>query len=59
MPRSTQGTRGKTNLETAVKFLPRPRQRGLSLVDHWLRPKSARMAPFITGPDTLINSSVR
>jgi hypothetical protein len=25
-------------------------------VDHWLRPKSARMAPFITGPDTRMHA---
>jgi iron-sulfur cluster repair di-iron protein len=41
------------NLESAVKYLPRPRQRGLSLADHWLRPKPARMAPFYTGADRL------
>jgi len=40
------------NLETAVKFLPRPRQRGLSLLDHWLRPIPAKMAPFIIGADS-------
>jgi hypothetical protein len=28
------------------------RQPGLSLVDHWLRPKPSNMAPFITGPDS-------
>jgi hypothetical protein len=39
------------DLETVVEFLPRLRRPGLSRVDHWLRPKSARMAPFITGPD--------
>src|SRR5260370_24642015 len=39
-------------LESAVKFLPRPRQRGRSLLDHWLRPIPAKMAPFITGADT-------
>ena len=48
--------RGKTNLETAVEtaveFLLRLRRPGLSRVDHWLRPKPAKMAPFITGPDT-------
>ena len=46
--------RGEGNLETAVEFLPRPRQPGLSR-DHfeagpWLRPQPAIMAPFITGP---------
>ncbi len=41
----------KTNLETAVEFLPRPRQRSFPL-DHWLRLTSAKMVPFITGPDT-------
>jgi len=25
--------------------------RGLSRVDHWLRPEPAKMADFITGPD--------
>jgi hypothetical protein len=50
--RSTQVKRSKTNLETAVEFLPRPRQRGLSLVDHWLRPKPAKMAPFFSGADS-------
>jgi hypothetical protein len=48
--------RGEGNLETAVEFLPRPRQPGLSR-DHfeagpWLRPQPAIMAPFITGPHT-------
>jgi len=40
------------NLETAVEFLLRLRRPGLSLVDHWLRPQPAKMAPFITGPDS-------
>ncbi len=48
----TQACGEKTNLETAVKFLPRPRQRGRSLLDHWLRPIPAKMAPFIIGADT-------
>jgi hypothetical protein len=43
------------NLETFVEFLPRPRRPGLSGVDHWLRPQPARMAPFITGADTLLS----
>jgi hypothetical protein len=43
------------NLETAVEFLLRPRQRGLSLLDHWLRPIPAKMAPFITGADRLMS----
>ena len=46
-----QACEGKTNLETAVEFLLRPRQRGLSLLDHWLRPIPAKMAPFIIGAD--------
>src|SRR5260370_38918721 len=43
--------REQETLESAVKFLPRPRQRGRSLLDHWLRPIPAKMAPFITGAD--------
>jgi len=50
--RTTQTKRSKTNLETAVEFLPRPRQRGLPLVDHWLRPKPAKTAHFFAGADT-------
>ena len=46
-----QACEGKTNLETAVEFLLRPRRRGLSLLDHWLRPIPAKMAPFIIGAD--------
>jgi len=42
----------QVNLETVVEFLLRLRRPGLSRVDRWLRPKPARMAPFITGPDT-------
>src|SRR4029077_2255519 len=42
----------KSNLETAVKFLLPLRRPGLSRVAHWLRPKPARMAPSIAGPDT-------
>jgi hypothetical protein len=42
------------NLESVVEFLLRPRQRGLSLLDHWLRPTPAKMAPFITGADTYV-----
>ena len=42
----------QVNLETVVAFLLRLRRPGLSRVDRWLRPKPARMAPFITGPDT-------
>jgi hypothetical protein len=41
------------NLESAVEFLPRPRQQGLSLVAHWLRPSPAKMAPLSTGADIL------
>lgn len=41
----------KGNLETAVEYVPRPRQPGLSPVDHWLRRQPAIMAPFISGPD--------
>jgi hypothetical protein len=39
------------NLESAVEFLPRPRQQGLSLVARWFRPIPAEMAPSFTGPD--------
>ena len=46
------------NLESVVEFLLRPRQRGLSLLDHWLRPTPAKMAPFITGADTSGHYSV-
>ena len=46
--------RGKTNLETAVEFLPRPRRPGLSL-DHWLRPGPAKTDPFFTG----VNNGLR
>jgi hypothetical protein len=53
---NTQNRQG--NLETAVEFLPHPRQRGLSL-DHselaqWLRPRPAILAPFFAGVDTLV-----
>ena len=44
------------NLESVVEFLLRPRQRGLSLLDHWLRPTPAKMAPFITGADSADDS---
>ena len=44
------------NLETVVEFLLRLRRPGLSRVGDGLRPKSARMAPFITGPDTLLRT---
>jgi len=40
------------NLESAVEFLPRPRQQGLSLVARWFRPIPAEMAPSFAGPDT-------
>ena len=43
--------REQETLESAVKFLLRPRQRGRSLLDHWLRPMPAKMAPFIIGAD--------
>jgi hypothetical protein len=49
--RITQTKRSSPYLETAVKFLPRPRQRGLPLVDHWLRPKPAKTAHFFAGAD--------
>jgi hypothetical protein len=37
------------NLETAVGFLLRPRQRGLSLLDRWLRPEPAKTDYFFVG----------
>ena len=46
--------REQETLESAVKFLPRPRQRGRSLLDHWLRPIPAKMAPFIIGADRAV-----
>jgi hypothetical protein len=46
------------NLESVVEFLLRPRQRGLSLLDHWLRPTPAKMAPFITGADTFMTENI-
>jgi hypothetical protein len=49
---TTQTKRSKTNLETVVKFLPRPRQQGPPLVDHWLRPKPAKTAHFVAGADS-------
>ena len=49
--------RVQENLESVVEFLLRPRQRGLSLLDHWLRPTPAKMAPFITGADNLSRHS--
>src|ERR1035441_1074460 len=45
-------TSKQEDLETAVEFVPRPRQQGLSLVAHWLRPKPATMASFFAGADT-------
>src|ERR1035441_7661260 len=44
-------TSKQEDLETAVEFVPRPRQQGLSLVAHWLRPKPATMASFFAGAD--------
>jgi hypothetical protein len=44
-----------SRLEAAVEFLPRPRQPGLSPADHWLRPKPAKMAPLIAGPDKRVS----
>ena len=43
---------GKTNLETAVEFLPRPRRPGLS-PDHWLRPRPAKTDHFFAGVNNL------
>jgi hypothetical protein len=45
--------RGKTNLETAVEFLPRPRRPGLSL-DHWLRPGPAKTDHSFAGVNNLV-----
>jgi hypothetical protein len=47
-----QACEGKTNLETAVESLPRPRRPGLSL-DHWLRPGPAKTDPFFAGVNTI------
>jgi hypothetical protein len=43
--------RVQSNLETAVKFLPRPRRPGLSM-DLWLRPKPAKTDHFFAGVNT-------
>lgn len=48
-------TSKQEDLETAVEFVPRPRQQGLSLVAHWLRPKPATMASFFAGADTALD----
>jgi hypothetical protein len=42
------------NLETAAEFLLRPRQRGLSLLDRWLRPEPAKTDHLFAG----VNSGV-
>ena len=39
------------NIETNLEFVPRPRRWELSLVAQWLRPKPAKMAPFVAGAD--------
>jgi hypothetical protein len=41
--------RVKNYLETAVEFLLLPRQRGLSRVDPWLRPRPAKTDHFLAG----------
>jgi len=40
------------NIETNLEFVPRPRRWELSLVAQWLRPKPAKMAPFVAGADS-------
>ena len=45
------GMSGVLNLETAVKFLPRPRRPGLSM-DLWLPPKPAKTDHFFAGVNT-------
>jgi hypothetical protein len=44
--------RVQDNLETAVEFLPPSSTTGVSLLDPWLRPRAAKMAPLFTGDDT-------
>jgi hypothetical protein len=39
------------NIETNLEFVPHPRRWELSLVAQWLRPKPAKMAPFVAGAD--------
>jgi hypothetical protein len=41
--------RVQEHLETAVEFLLLPRQRGLSRVDPWLRPRPAKTDHFLAG----------
>jgi len=41
------------NLETVVEFLLRLRRPGRSRLDHWLRPRSAKLAHFLAGVNSL------
>src|SRR5215472_2984117 len=41
------------NLETAVEYLPRPRQWTTAHRRRWRRPRPAEMALFLAGPNTL------
>ena len=45
--------RVQEHLETAVEFLLLPRQRGLSRVDPWLRPRPAKTDHFLAGVNKL------
>jgi hypothetical protein len=46
--------RVKNYLETAVEFLLLPRQRGLSRVDPWLRPRPAKTDHFLAGVNSIV-----
>jgi hypothetical protein len=47
------------NIETNLEFVPRPRRWELSLVAYWLRPKPAKMAPFLAGADIRVRQAQR
>jgi len=48
----------RQDLETAVKYLPRPRQQGPLGLAHWSRPIPAKLAPFFIGADIPARNSV-
>src|SRR6266699_2149291 len=63
-PVRSSNLRGKQNRHPTeyrnfVEFLPRPCRWGLSDLVHWLRPKPAELAPFLSGANTLAERRIK